>query len=225
METKQSFRDHAVVSCGTLRPELEHLRDTGFLDADAMLFTAPGLHENCPELARQLRQRVDEAGRLAPRVIVLYGDRCYIDTQDPERTIDRLLAEQGGGISRIDAGNCVDMLVGREQRDHIAGGDELYWLTPGWLRYWKAIFRHWDAGKANETFPRDGKAILLDGLGTYDDYLERAPEKLLEFSDWMRIPIVSYEITLDRLKGLLVQQIRVRPPRSAAPTSPDRGST
>jgi hypothetical protein len=208
MAAAASFEGHSIVSCGTLRPELEHLRQTGFLDAEGLLFTAPGLHENCPELERQLVRQLEEARDLAPRTIVVYGSRCYVDNRDVWRTLDRVLEEQPGDIARIDAANCVDMLARKEQREEIAGGDQVYWLTPGWLRYWKAIFKHWDAGKANETFPRDGKAILLDGLGTYDQYIEESPEKLLEFSDWMRIPIVPQEVTLDRLKGLLAERVQ-----------------
>lgn len=208
MNATVPFKDHSIVSCGTLRPELEHLRDRGFLDAEGLLFTAPGLHENCPELERQLLRQLDEARKLAPHTIVVYGSRCYVDNRDVWRTLDRVLEEQPGHITRIDAANCVDMLAPKEQRAEIAGEDQVYWLTPGWLRYWKAIFKHWDAGKANETFPRDGRAILLDGLGIYDQYIEESPEKLLEFSDWMRIPIVPHEVALDRLKGLLVEAVR-----------------
>ncbi len=210
MSSTPSFKGHSIVSCGTLRPELEHLQETGFLDADGLLFTGPGLHEYCPELERQLLHRLEEAGKLAPRVIVVYGSRCYVDNRDVWRTLDRILKERPGDISRIDASNCVDMLADKEQRDDIAGGDKVYWLTPGWLRYWKAIFKHWDAGKANETFPRDGKAILLDGLGIYEQYIGESPEKLLEFSDWMKIPIVPQEVTLERLKGLLLDRVRAR---------------
>jgi hypothetical protein len=37
-------------------------------------------------------------------------------------------------------------------------------------------------------------------------YMAEQPEELLEYSDWMGIPIQPYPITLDRLKSLLSEQ-------------------
>ena len=33
MAEKQSFRDHCLVACAILQPELSHLQEQGFLDA------------------------------------------------------------------------------------------------------------------------------------------------------------------------------------------------
>ncbi|GAH12149.1 unnamed protein product, partial [marine sediment metagenome] len=60
-----------------------------------------------------------------------------------------------------------------------------------------------------ENFPRHtGGAILLDGIGFWEKYIEDHPEKILEFSDWMGIPIKPYKISLNRLKELLLEKIR-----------------
>jgi len=203
-----SFTGHSILACGTLRPELKWLQDDGFLDPDQLLFTAPGLHEDCKELKRQLLRQLEKAGSTSERVIVLYGSRCYIDSEDMARGMDELLAEQPGDLRRIDASNCVDMIASKQQREEIAAGQAVYWLTSGWLTYWKAIFRDWDAAKANETFPKHDKAILLDALGTYEEYVSSSPEKLLEFSDWMKIPIEPYPVSLDRLRDLLADKLR-----------------
>ena len=203
-----SFTGHSILACGTLRPELKWLQDEGFLDPDQLLFTAPGLHEDCKELKRQLLRQLEKAGSTSERVIVLYGSRCYIDSEDMARGMDELLAEQPGDLRRIDASNCVDMIASKQQREEISAGQAVYWLTSGWLTYWKAIFRDWDAAKANETFPKHDKAILLDALGTYEEYVSSSPEKLLEFSDWMKIPIEPYPVSLDRLRDLLADKLR-----------------
>ena len=34
MEKRASFQDYAIVACGTLNMEMNHLRDTGFLDKE-----------------------------------------------------------------------------------------------------------------------------------------------------------------------------------------------
>jgi len=177
------------------------------LDADSVLYTAPGLHENSRELEKQLKRRIGEAKRISSRVIVVYGSRCYVDIEDPSRDIDRVIKEEGDSITRIKAKNCVDMLAALSERERISSGQKVYWLSPGWLKYWKAIFKDWDQGKANETFPQYDKAILLDPIGIFGDYSALSPEKILEFADWMKIGIEPYEISLDRLERLLSDEV------------------
>lgn len=208
MPSPNSFKGYAIVSCGTLHPELDYLRESGFLDADRILYTAPGLHENPRELERQLARQLGNARKYSQKIIVLYGSRCYVDPIDPFRSVDELIQEQGGEISRVKAANCIDMLADAKERERISEGGKIYWLSPGWLRYWKQIFKEWDIGLANETFPKNDKAIVLDALGVFDECSQTSPEKVLEFSDWMKIPIESRRISLDRLKGLLSEQVQ-----------------
>ncbi len=202
-----SFHGWAVVSCGTLRDELSALWEEGFLDADRVLFTAPGLHERPRELAGQLKRQLIKAGEEAARTIVVYGDKCFVDYGDPSRDVDALIREQTPAAVRVSAGNCVDMLADAEQRERIAHGQRVYWLTPGWLRHWRYIFQDWDAGKANETFPQNDKAVLLDGIGFFGKWSEEKPEEVLSFSDWMTIPIEPVPVSLDRLRRLLSQAL------------------
>jgi hypothetical protein len=67
------------------------------------------------------------------------------------------------------------------------------------------VFKDWDAGLANETFPKHDKALILDALGAFEEYSLSSPEKILEFSDWMGIELEPYQITLDRFKNLLME--------------------
>jgi precorrin-6B methylase 2 len=203
-----SFKNYAVVSCGTLSPELNHLRASGFLDARMILYTRPGLHENPRDFEKHLRRQLRHAKGYAERVMVVYGARCYIDTIDPFKTIDKIIQDTGDQISRVNAANCIDMLAGSQEREEIKNGEKVYWLSPGWLKYWRIIFKEWDIGLANETFPKNDKAVLLDALGFFDAYIERCPERILEFSDWMKIGIEPYAISLDRLKALLLEAAR-----------------
>jgi len=96
------------------------------------------------------------------------------------------------------------MLASREEREQISGSQKVYWLTPGWLRHWNYIFKDWDAGKFNEMFPRHDKAIVLDSLGYYDQLMIESPERILQISDMMNLPLESHSVSLDRLKELLV---------------------
>jgi hypothetical protein len=209
---QQSFSDIAVVSCGTLSMELNHLRENGFLDTHHMFFTTPGLHETPRELERQLVQRVEKAQEKAEKVLVVYGGKfCYVNADQPTRTMKTIIEEQGPMVRRIQASHCVDMLVSEEEREGIAqdlaGGEKVWWMTPGWIKFREHVFKGWDKGLANENFPRHtGGAIVLDGIGYVDRYMSEHPEEFLEYSDWMGIPIQPYTISLDRFKSLLSAQ-------------------
>lgn len=181
------------------------LRKSGFLNADRILYTTPGLHEIPRDLEDQLSRQIKQAREYSEKVIVVYGNRCYLDFKNPLHTIDEIVKESGKNISRVEAANCVDMFADSEERINIAGQEKIYWLTMGWLLFWKIIFKSWDTGKANETFPRHDKAIILDPINYFEKFCREQPEKVLEFSDWMKIPIESHPISLKRLKTILIQ--------------------
>jgi hypothetical protein len=204
-----SFKGISIVSCGTMKSELEYLKDSDFLDADKILFTAPGLHEKQMELEKQLLKQLEKAKSYSPNIVVVYGERCYLDPLDPTRDIDCLILEMGSGISRVKARSCIDMLASTEQRERISNGRKVYWLTPGWIKYCKTIFRNWDIGLANDTFPCNDTAIVLDALDEFNEISEKSPEKILEFSDWMKLGIEPHRISLDRLKNMLLAQVEM----------------
>jgi len=207
-----SFSDIAIVSCGTLSLELNHLKEVDFLNARQILYTTPGLHETPRELERQLLKQIAKAKEMANKVIVVYGAKfCYVNVNDPTRTMKKMIEEQGSTVRRIQATHCVDMLASEGDRERIAqemaGDEKVWWMTPGWIKFRHHVFKGWDKGLANENFPRHkGGAIVLDGIGYMDRYMAHHPEELLEYSDWMGIPIQPYPVALGRLKSLLLEQ-------------------
>ena len=212
MEKRFSFREYAIVACGTLNMELNYLRDSGFLDARKILYTKPGRHEVPRELESQLIRQISNAKKYARKIIVVYGGKfCYVNADDPYRKIDTIISEQeepGVSISRIKATHCIDMLASEEERERIAQGRDIYWLTPGWMKYRQYVYQGWDKGLANENFPKHtGGAIMLDAVNYYDQIAENSPEELLEFSDWMGIPLEPYTATPERLMGLLAAEV------------------
>ena len=212
---KISFRDIAIVSCGTLSLELNHLKQEGFLDAHNIFFTKPGLHQNCNELENQLISRIKMAKEKVDKVIVVYGGKfCYVNVDEPTRTMQKLIDEQGSGIGRVQATHCMDMIADEATRDQIAqelvGGEKVWWMTPGWVEYRHQVFDGWDKGIANENFPKhSGGAIVLDGIGYMDKFMTEKPEEFLEYCDWMGIPMQGYPVSLDRLKSLLLDQAKL----------------
>jgi len=154
-----------------------------------------------------LIQKINIAKQHSKRIIIVYGGKfCYVNANNPYRTIDTIIQEQRTGIatSRINATHCMDMLADEKERERISGSQKVWWLTPGWIIYRHYVFQDWDRGKANENFPQHtGGAVLLDGIGFWDRYSQKHPEEILEFSDWMGIEIRPHRIDLDRLKNLL----------------------
>lgn len=206
-----SFENIAIVSCGTLSLELNHLQAEGFLDTQHLLYTTPGLHQDIPELERQLLRKIEKGRQLAEKVLVIYGGKfCYVNVDNPTRRMQDIIADLGDDVARIDATHCMDMLASEEEREQIAAemvGDEpVWWMTPGWVKFRKQVFKGWDKGIANENFPKHtGGAIVLDGVGYLDQYMAEKPEEFLEYCDWMGIPMQAYPVTLDRFKALLIE--------------------
>ena len=203
MSADVSFKGYTVVSCGTLRRELNQLHDTGFLDADRILYTTPGLHEHLDELERQLRKQIQTAKKYSKKIILVYGSKCYLDPVNP-LDIDTIIEDIGGNIRRINATTCIDMLADADERARAAGEKKIFWLPLGWVEYQKIVFKDWDSGLANETFPKNDKALMLDAVDAFEKYSINSPEKILEFSDWMGIALEPYKISLDRFKNLFI---------------------
>ena len=147
--------------------------------------------------------------------MVIYGGKfCYVNMDEPTRTMQKIIQEQGPSVGRVQATHCMDMIASEAEREQIAqelvGGEKVWWMTPGWIEYRHQVFEGWDKGIANENFPKHtGGAIVLDGIGYVDRYMAEKPEDFLEYSDWMGIPIQGYKVTLDRFKSLLSEQARM----------------
>jgi hypothetical protein len=206
-----SFADISIVSCGTLSLELNYLKKEGFLNSPQIYFTTPGLHQDTAELERQLLRLIEKAREKRAKVLVVYGGKfCYVNIDQPTRLMQTIIDEQGPCVARIQATHCMDMIASESERNQIASevaaGEPVWWMTPGWIKFRKEVFKGWDKGIANENFPKHtGGAIVLDGIGYLEDYMEKHPEDFLEYSDWMGIPIIPCQVSLDRFKMLLTE--------------------
>lgn len=200
--------DYAIVACGTMIPELNYLKETGFLEG-VLLYTAPGLHQVLDELEKQLLEQLKVAKKHAKKIIVVYGGKyCYINLKDSYRTIDRVIddvREEGYYIARTEVENCIDMLATAEDRKNLVEGQNVWFCTPGWLKYRDMVFKGWDKANANENFPQyTGGGVMLDGIGFFDQYAMEHVEEILDFSDWASIPLEARSVSLERLKHVLI---------------------
>ena len=206
-----TFEDRCLVSCGMLRPEIDHLVKTGFLNPRRVMFTPPGLHALPDTLEEHLLNRLAQAREWCSdqKIIVVYGKKCHISTDEPLKRVDTILQAAGQGIMRVQGDYGYDMLAGFEDRQRISDGkqDKILWFTPGWLKSWKTVYQRyfgWDSADANANFPGFyDKIIVLDGLGLAEEYTTQHAEEILELFDWTGLEVEFHPITLDRFKGLL----------------------
>jgi len=210
------FKNSCIVSCGILYPEMKHLMDIGFLNPHKILFTPPGLHAKPDELERQLLRRLAQTREICPnhKIIVAYGKKCYVNADEPAKRVDTILqGAQDQEIVRLQGDYGYDILASFDDRQRISGGREskTLWFTLGWLKNWKTIYQHyfgWDRADANANFPGFyDRIIVLDSLGVADEYMTEHAEEILEIFDWTNLMVEFHPITLDRLKGLLVDAL------------------
>jgi hypothetical protein len=199
----KSFDNTVIVTCNVLKKEMEKLKEEGFLNASDILYVSAGSHEKSSQMEEELPERLKEASEKGDKIIVALGTKCYFNFNEPEKNIDSLISGHSEKAVRLDVEDCFDMLADKETRKSAENGRKVYWLTPGWMDKKDEIFGHWDQGKANETFPMNDTAVLLDPLDYFNHLSIEDPETLLGFSDWMQIGIEPYPVTLERLSSLL----------------------
>ena len=210
-----TFENRCIISCGMLHPELTHLLDIGFLNPRRILFTPPGLHAIPERLEQHLNRRLAQAGRWCSdhEIIVIYGKKCHVSTEDPFKRVDTILQQASPMTVRVQGDYGYDMLAGFEDRQRISAGrqDKILWFTPGWLNTWKAIYQKyfsWDKADANANFPGYyDKIIILDALNLSEQYMINRAEEILELFDWTGLEVEFQPITLDRFKGLLLDAL------------------
>jgi hypothetical protein len=211
----RTFREHCIISCGMLHPEITHLVESGFLNPKRLFFTPPGLHAVPEKLERYLLRRLIQAREYAPdhKIIVVYGKKCYISSDEPLKRVDSILDSLGQGIARVQGEYGYDMLAGFEDRQKISGGrqEKILWFTPGWLKSWKMVYQRyfgWDEADANANFPGYyDKIIVLDSSNLEDVYMTQRAEEILELFDWTGLEVEFHAITLDRFKRLLTEAL------------------
>jgi hypothetical protein len=208
-------RDRCIISCGMLYPEIAHLRETGFLNPRRILFTPPGLHALPDKLEEHLLRRLAQVRESCPdhKIIVVYGKKCHVSTDEPLKRVDSILKEAGREIVRVQGDYGYDMLASLEDRQRISEGrqDKVLWFTPGWLKSWKTVYQKyfgWDSADANANFPGFyDKIIVLDSLNLIEEYMTQHAEEILELFDWTGLEVEFHPITLARFRGLLTDSL------------------
>jgi len=61
------------------------------MDSDHLFFTAPGLRQDLREPESQLIQKINKVKEKVDKVIVVFGGKfCYVNVDDPLRTMRKI---------------------------------------------------------------------------------------------------------------------------------------
>lgn len=178
------------VSCAIFKAELEYLVREKALDVD-ILFLDAALHVNFDRLKARLIQALEESTESGSAIKVIYGN-CH-----PEM----LKITERYGARKIEAVNCIEAMVGREEIRKINKEAKSFFLTAGWINNWENIFA---AGRADFNFDfssmfSDYKRVIVFDAGV----IPIDENKVEQFSKFTRLPVERRQITLNHLLDLI----------------------
>ncbi len=186
-----------LITCGIYERELKQVmtENQALFAGFEPVFLAPALHVDLKELEQELnrcfiQESVD---------IVLYGANCLPELQEMCRT---------QGCSLPHGKDCIQVIAGKDFLDQLSQNSKDFYLTPGWLEHYEAIFRvglGWDTIDARQNFGIYDRIVLLDtGVRPIDDL------EILEFYEYSQVIVETIPISLKHftkcLRELLVSK-------------------
>lgn len=181
-------RMYSAIACGVFEEEIERLIPS-IPSPNSIRYIDPGLHVDFDQLEEALREALDECQE---RCVVAFG-ACH-------PRMDEILAPYGAVA--LSCQNCIDALIGREEMERRAELGLYFYLSPGWLKCWRDMFRRlgWGMEEARmELGPFKG-AIYLDTLGDAED----RKSDLLEFFDYTLLCFEVVEVDLGHFRSLIL---------------------
>jgi hypothetical protein len=178
------------ISCGIFQEELEYLLREKGLDWKIIYLDA-GLHVNFDRLKAALTSVLADNQKAGAELKVIYG-HCH-----PE--IMQILHQYKA--KKLEAGNCLEALVGPEEIMRLNNEGKAFFLSAGWVNNWEKMF---DLGKKDFDFDFKSmfggykRIIVLDtGIIPIDE------EKVDRFSKFTNLPVKRQHISLDYLLNLI----------------------
>ncbi|MDR3342822.1 MAG: DUF1638 domain-containing protein, partial [Treponema sp.] len=123
------------------------------------------------------------------KTILLYGSMCHPELSSITKAYNVIIPH---------GKNCIELILSPEKKAEIDKTGNIFYLTCGWLRYWREIFQH-----GMDTIICD-KVIMLD---SESDLI--TDEEILELSDHINIPIESEKISLEHFKETLMSLMEI----------------
>ena len=117
------------LSCGVLRAELEELKRLGKIRGE-LVFLDSMLHMNPIKLEAAMTAVLNQHNPEEKCLILVYGDCC-------PRMLNLVHQHR---VSRVNAINCAQMLVGRIRYRELMR-EQAFMLLPEWAQRWKEVFQ------------------------------------------------------------------------------------
>ncbi len=179
-----------LISCGIFEEEIKYLRAAKKRDWQ-VLFLDAALHVNFDRLKAKLTETLQHYCREGRELRVLYGI-CHPEMSE---ILERY------GAKRINAGNCLEAMVGPDEIARLDREATSFFLSAGWINHWE------------EMFARVKEDLQLDPRTLFDGY-ERIVvldtgvipidlKKVERFSEFSNLPVVQKPINLDYLANLI----------------------
>jgi hypothetical protein len=187
-----------MISCGIFKREIEHLLETGDIDAKVH-FLSERLHMDYSLLDRGLNKALKKHSEPNPQsIIVVYGDAC-LGFNDEMKT----LMEKYDAV-KVDGLNCIDCLLGgRGKLLEIDPEHKYLFLNPAFINFPIKV-KGETREQTYEMYSMLDGIILLDEMGDLDDY----QSEIDEIVDYTGLRILERkEIGLDGLKNVLLDAL------------------
>jgi hypothetical protein len=178
------------ISCGIFREELEYLLRENGLDWK-IIYLEAALHVNFDRLKTALVEALEENRKTGVELRVLYG-HCHPEIME---ILDRY------GAKKIEAGNCLEAMVGPEEIMRLNREGTAFFLSVGWANNWEKMFA---LGKEDFDFDFKPMFSAYKRIIVFDTGIIPIDEvKVEQFSKLTNLPVVRKRITLDYLLNLI----------------------
>ena len=187
-----------MISCGILKKEIEHLLETGDIDAE-IHFLSERLHMDYNLLDRALNKSLKKySEQNRKNVIVVYGDVC-LGFKDEMKTL-----MQKYNAVKVDGLNCIDCLLGGKGKLLEIDPEHKYlFLNPAFINFPIKV-KGETREQTYEMYSMLDGIILLDEMGDLDNY----QSGIDEIVSYTGLPILDRkEIGLDGLKNVLLEAL------------------
>jgi hypothetical protein len=144
-------------------------------------FLSPGLHIDPNRMETEVIKNLES--KKGTKILLLYGSMCHTKLVSIAKDYNAAVLTEK---------NCVELLLGPEKKKAIDDSGNVFYLTAGWLQYWRDMFQDRTA-----ITPCDKMVMLDTGENLISD------EEMLEFYDFMQVPVETIEISLDHFKNKL----------------------
>jgi hypothetical protein len=194
----------SILSCGIFQPELEKLLPEIIqeLNFDVNVsFVPPALHVDYKKLADGITDGLEpiteQGAGNGQKILLLYGSMCHPDIGEITRD---------SGAIYLKAGNCIEAMLSPERKSETDKSGKVFYMTAGWLKYWKDIFQ---GGMGWDTYDARMNMGFYDQITVLDSgIIDIADEDLMEFYEFTQIPVDVEPIDLDHFKRLLLGECR-----------------